>query len=146
MMYKLSQNQSTEEEDSRKKRSFVLKVADNFKDDIEGSDSENEDELTLITRGFRKILKGRGRLRRGKLLNKTDPSKKKEKDIDQQITCYGCKKIGHYKNECPQLKKAIKSNKKKAMVAFWGGSDISSSDLEEENEEVANLCFYGIRR
>ena len=29
----------------------------------------------------------------------------------------------------------------KAMVALWGGSDIFSSDSEEENEEVANLCF-----
>ena len=27
------------------------------------------------------------------------------------------------------------------MVALWERSDISSSDSEEENEEVANLCF-----
>ena len=131
-----------EEDDSRKKKSFVLKATDNSEDDIEGSDSEKEDELTLITRGFRKILKERGRVRRKKILNKIDPRKEKVKEKDQQITCYGCKKIGHLKYECPQLKKATKSNKKKAMVALWGGSDISSSDSEEEeNEEFTNLYF-----
>ena len=58
-------------------------------------------------------------MRRRKLHNKTDPSKEKEKDKDQQITCYGCNKSGHYRNKYPQLKKATKSNKKKAMVSLW---------------------------
>ena len=82
MTYELSRNQSTEEKDSKKKKSFILKVADNYEDDTKRSDSEKEDELALIIREFRKILKGRGRLRRRKLLNKTDPSKEKEKDKD----------------------------------------------------------------
>ena len=82
MTYKLARNQSAEEE-FRKKKSFALKVADSSEDDTEGSNSENEeDDFALITKGFRKILKGRERLRRKKFLNKTDPSKEKEKDKD----------------------------------------------------------------
>ena len=69
---------------------------------LEGSNSENEeDNFALIKKGFKKILKGRGRLRRKKFLNKTDPSKEKEKDKDQLITCYGCKRTGHYRHDCP---------------------------------------------
>ena len=101
MTYELSHNQSAEVEDLRKKKTFTLKAIEEFKDDIEDSDSQKEDDLALITREFRKILKGRGRLRRRKLLNKTDPSKEKEKDKDQQITCYGYKKLEHYRHECP---------------------------------------------
>ena len=80
-------------------------------------------------------------MKRRKLLNKIDVTKEKEKDKDQQVTCYGYKKPGHYRHKCPQLKKATKNNRKKAIVFFWGGSDISSSDSKEKNEEVANLYF-----
>ncbi|GAV79046.1 LOW QUALITY PROTEIN: zf-CCHC domain-containing protein/UBN2 domain-containing protein, partial [Cephalotus follicularis] len=65
----------------------------------------------------------------------------------EESTCYECKKPGHLKNECPNLKKKEKlnkehSNKKKAMVATWVDSDPSSS--EESDEEVANLAFMAI--
>ena len=82
MTYELSWNQSTEEEDLRKKRTLALKVADNSENDTEVLDSKKEDELALITREFRKILRRKEKLRRRKPLNKVDPSKKKEKDKD----------------------------------------------------------------
>lgn len=47
---------------------------------------------------------------------------------------------GHFIYDCPQLKKASKKFKKKAMVATWNDINDSSSE-EEENAEIANLCF-----
>ncbi|GAV69813.1 zf-CCHC domain-containing protein [Cephalotus follicularis] len=53
-------------------------------------------------------------------------------------TCFECKKLGHIKADCPQLKKK-KFFKKKALKA-WHLSDDDSSN-EEVTEQVANLCF-----
>ncbi|GAV66312.1 LOW QUALITY PROTEIN: zf-CCHC domain-containing protein/UBN2 domain-containing protein, partial [Cephalotus follicularis] len=72
-----------------------------------------------------------------------DSSKKEEP------TCYECNKHGHFKNECPNLKKKElfkKKNeyfkKKKAMVATWD-SDPSTSE-EESDEEVAHIAYMAI--
>ncbi|GAV78446.1 zf-CCHC domain-containing protein/UBN2 domain-containing protein, partial [Cephalotus follicularis] len=71
-------------------------------------------------------------------------------------TCYECKKPGHLKNECPNLKKKEKfikeqfkkkneqSKKKKAMVATWDDSDPSSSGEEESDEDVVNLALMAM--
>ena len=64
----------------------------------------------------------------------------KEKDKDQLLICYECKKSGYFKSECPQLKKDLKKYKKKAMMATWSGTDDSSSE-EEDSTEQANLCL-----
>ncbi|GAV57414.1 LOW QUALITY PROTEIN: zf-CCHC domain-containing protein/UBN2 domain-containing protein, partial [Cephalotus follicularis] len=73
-----------------------------------------------------------------------EPSKREEP------TCYECKKPGHFKNDCPNLKKKEQfkkkneySKKKKAMVATWSDSDSSSSE-EESDEEVAHIAFMAI--
>ena len=57
-------------------------------------------------------------------MRKRPPTKgeySKEKDKDQPLICYECKKPGHFKSECPQLKKDPKKYKKKAMMATWSG-------------------------
>ena len=46
----------------------------------------------------------------------TKGKQSKEKDKDQLLICYECKKPGHFKSECPQLKKDPKKYKKKAMM------------------------------
>ena len=57
-----------------------------------------------------------------------------EKEKDQSITCYGCRKPEHLRSECPMLKKTLKRYKKKAMMATWSDSDESSSQKEEEEQ------------
>ncbi|KAK8623109.1 hypothetical protein V6N13_118002 [Hibiscus sabdariffa] len=66
-------------------------------------------------------------------------SKEEEKD---QLICYECKRPGHIRSECPQLKKKSfgKKRKLKAQIATW--SDEESSD--EEEQEVANLCLMAL--
>ncbi|GAV74451.1 zf-CCHC domain-containing protein/UBN2 domain-containing protein, partial [Cephalotus follicularis] len=51
----------------------------------------------------------------------------------EEPTCYECKNPGHFKNECPNLKKKEKINK-----------DDPSSSEEESDEEVANIAFMAI--
>ncbi|GAV87191.1 zf-CCHC domain-containing protein/DUF4219 domain-containing protein/UBN2 domain-containing protein, partial [Cephalotus follicularis] len=79
--------------------------------------SDDDGDLALITSQFKKFLKSqRGKKASKKFPHNVESSKKEEP------TCYECKKSGHYKNECPNLKKKEKfikehSKKKKAMVA-----------------------------
>ena len=56
------------------------------------------------------------------------------------------KKLGHIRNECPKLKFKSKGakEKKKAFKATW--DDSSDSNREEENQEVANLCFMALEK
>ncbi|GMI97389.1 hypothetical protein HRI_003408200 [Hibiscus trionum] len=67
--------------------------------------------------------------------------KNKEEERDQ-IICYECKKPGHIRSECPQLKmKGFEKKKKlKAKLATW--SDEESS--EDDEHEVANLCLMAL--
>ncbi|XP_073103314.1 uncharacterized protein [Elaeis guineensis] len=137
MTHELSMMQHQEDE-IKKKRTIALKSTTS--PDYETDDSEDEDqdeEMALITRKFKKLLRKRKQGMRKKF-TKGDQSIEKEKD--QTPICYECKKLGHFRSECPQLKKGPKKFKKKAMMATWSASDDSSSD-EETSTEQANLCL-----
>ncbi|GAV70012.1 zf-CCHC domain-containing protein/DUF4219 domain-containing protein/UBN2 domain-containing protein, partial [Cephalotus follicularis] len=79
--------------------------------------SDEDGDVALITSQFKKFLKSqKGKKALTKFPHNVESSKKEEP------TCYECKKPGHFKNECPNLKKKEKfikehSKKKKAMVA-----------------------------
>ena len=66
---------------------------------------------------------------------------------NNQITCYGCKRPGHLRSECPMNKESKKDKdkkKKKAMMATWSDSDSFSSKSEPDMEIKANLCLMAI--
>ena len=59
-----------------------------------------------------------------------------------EVICYGCKMLGHLKNECPLNKQAKRYKiKKKILVETWSDCDTSSSDNELMIEARANFCF-----
>src|SRR5436189_1699054 len=105
--------QERRKEESRKK-SIAFK-------EIERHDESNEDDdINLMTRAFRNFIKNE------KFRNFKDNS---------EPIYYKCKKPGHIKTKCPQNKSNDKKAKyKKAFEAYW--EDDSSS-----SEDEANMCF-----
>ncbi|GAV81662.1 zf-CCHC domain-containing protein/UBN2 domain-containing protein, partial [Cephalotus follicularis] len=93
-------------------------------------------ELTMQKefKGFLANKKKFGRKPNKKIYQKGESSKKEE------VICFECNKPGHYKSDCPHLKKKELTKKKKAMVATWDDSDESSSD-EDTREQVAQLAL-----
>ncbi|GAV80019.1 LOW QUALITY PROTEIN: zf-CCHC domain-containing protein/UBN2 domain-containing protein, partial [Cephalotus follicularis] len=76
---------------------------------------------------------------------------KKESTKKEELICYQCKKSGHFKSDCPSIKKKEQfkksnehSKKKKAMIATWDDNDESSSD-EESDGEVVKIAFMEIK-
>ncbi|KAE8693144.1 hypothetical protein F3Y22_tig00110819pilonHSYRG00446 [Hibiscus syriacus] len=102
------------------------------KDESDSNDDDDE-EMALFAKRFRKMM----RPYQGRKFKRNEGLKNEPKEKDP-IICYECKKPGHVKYDCPQLKKKGQSkNKHKAHVATW--SDEEGSD--EEEQEVANLCL-----
>ncbi|GAV91545.1 zf-CCHC domain-containing protein/UBN2 domain-containing protein, partial [Cephalotus follicularis] len=124
----------------KKKKSIAFKASK------EDSESDEDGDVALITSQFKRFLKNQ----KGKKAFKKNFPQNEETSKREEPTCYECKKPGHFKNECPNLKKNVhfkKTNeyfkKKKAMVATWSDSDPSSSE-EESDEEVAHIAYMAI--
>ena len=93
------------------------------------------------------FTKNFGRFLKNKFPSKSKHFKRHEgegKMKTKEVTCYECKKPGHIKSECPKLKHKSKGTKerRKAFKATW--DDTSESEMEESQEEVANLCFMAL--
>ena len=86
----------------------------------------SDEDMVLITRKFKKILRRKRQDFKKRLIAKEDSSKDKERE--NQPICYKCKKIEYFKADCPNLKKSFKKIKKKAMFVTWSDSEGSSSD------------------
>ncbi|GAV65970.1 zf-CCHC domain-containing protein/DUF4219 domain-containing protein/UBN2 domain-containing protein [Cephalotus follicularis] len=130
----------------KKKKTIALRAL------REESESDEDDDIVLISKKFKKFLKSQ----KGKKAFKKKVSQDEDSSKREEPTCFECKKPGHFKNECPYLKKKEKFNKehfkkkneqskkKKAMVATWDDSDPSSSEEEESDEEVVNLALMAM--
>ncbi|KAL4335130.1 hypothetical protein GQ457_07G007280 [Hibiscus cannabinus] len=129
-----------EKKKEEKKEIEKKKIGIALKASLESDSSDEDDEeMAFLAKRFTRFMKssrGRKFLRKGEFKNK---NREEEKD---QLICYECKKPGHIKTECPQLKNKSfgKKKKLKAHVATW--SDEESSN--EDEEEVANLCLMAL--
>ncbi|OAY23990.2 hypothetical protein MANES_18G120350v8 [Manihot esculenta] len=120
--YEMTLKREQVEEPSKMKKNIALRIASEDTSEEEEEISEEELALFIPRKNFRK--------------EKGESSKK------EVVICYECNKPGHYKVDCPKLKKPIKKFKKKAFKATWD----ESSDTEEEDvgDEIANMCFMAL--
>ncbi|MQL90267.1 hypothetical protein Taro_022854 [Colocasia esculenta] len=95
---------------SNKSSSSSKKEAQKESDESESSSDSENDEMAMLTRQFKKFLKfkkkGSGNFKtfqKKDFSNKFDSNKKSD-----MIVCYECKKPGHMRGECPELKKRLK--------------------------------------
>ncbi|RVW25638.1 hypothetical protein CK203_114658 [Vitis vinifera] len=109
-----------QEGEDKKKKNIALKATTKEEEDVEEEKpSEEDDDLSLITRKLNKYMREK-----------------------RYLVCFKCKKLGHIKYDCPLYKSEAKRRMKRAMMATWSENEESS---EEENEkEVANMCFMAI--
>src|SRR3954471_2973742 len=132
-------------------KSNVKKCTNAFQvieEDPEESESEEEDELSMISRRVNQLWKSKQRKFRGFRSSKRfergessgDTRSDKKKDV-----CYECNEPGHYKNECPKLQKENpkkKFHKKKGLMATWDDSESESeSDFEGEQANFALMAI-----
>src|SRR3954462_12476523 len=104
--------QERRKEESRKKG-----IA--FKAIGEHDESNEDDDVNLMTQAFRKFLKN------GNFRNSKDKS---------ELTCYRCKKPGHIKPNCSLNKSNDNKAKfKKAFEACW--------EHDTSSDDEANMCF-----
>ncbi|GKV42240.1 hypothetical protein SLEP1_g49669 [Rubroshorea leprosula] len=143
----------------KKKKDVAFKACkqnEESEDDTRNDESSNEEDITKLVskevkKYMKKSLKGKSSRRnkeihysRGRQCSDDDDDR--GKPSKKHIKCYECNKMGHYRNECSQLKKSErkdkKSMKKKAFVATWSDDETSSTESESSLENgVANLCF-----
>lgn len=122
---------SMEDEDNKKKKGIALKV---HSDSDCQSDSE-EDELALINRKVKKLMRNRQR-----------NSQRFKEHAKEDVICYKCKKTGHMRHECPKYKGETSKEKryfkkKKAMTANWESDSSISSDSDSSTPEGSKFCL-----
>lgn len=148
---KLKEKEEKDKWEAKERTKSIALKASTLEEELDNLSCDDDEELTMVARRFRKLM-GQRDMRLAKKGYRRDQSSswkirnKNESNKKENIICYECKKLGHFRSECPLLKEETpKKNRKikKAMVvATWSDNDVSSSDVEEEKvEERANLCL-----
>src|SRR3954463_5823926 len=113
--------------------------------DPEESESEEEDELSLISRRLNQLWKNKQRKFRGvrssKKFERGESSDDRRSD-KKKVMCYECNEPGHFRNECPTLQKENpkkKFHKKKGLMETWDESE-DDSDSEDEQANCALMA------
>ncbi|GAV78392.1 LOW QUALITY PROTEIN: zf-CCHC domain-containing protein/UBN2 domain-containing protein [Cephalotus follicularis] len=140
MTHELSMQKKVDDEENEKKKKKIVALKSSQTEDSE-DDDDDDDELAFITRRFKKFLTSKKKF--GGRPNKKFHQKGEASKLEE-IICFECNKPGHYKSDCPRLKKKdFLKKKKKAMIAIWDDSDESSSD-EDSKEEVAQIALMAL--
>ncbi|XP_057739987.1 uncharacterized protein LOC130957114 [Arachis stenosperma] len=118
--------------DSKKKGIAFTSVTNPLDD--ESSDNSSEKKFVLFAKKFKKMVKFKKR-------SKESSSRKQRKDLSK-VTCYNCKETGHFKLDCPKLKKEEKpkKGKKKGLMASWEDLENNSED-DEESKTKSQPCL-----
>ncbi|KAK2435416.1 gag-protease polyprotein [Trifolium repens] len=159
-----------EKEKEKDKRSIALKASKSKSkkvEQVESSSSEDDsddEEMGLFVRCYNRYVRKNG------IRHSDDNLKKFRKDSgyrwkneddrhSKKEACYECGKVGHFKPDCPKLKrkekespsfkKGSKDKGKKAYVA-WESSSSSSSSLSSSSSSgedvLANVCLTSYDR
>lgn len=113
------------------------------------NDLEEEDELSLLSRHVNQLWKKRKSKfrdsgRTGGCSESTSGQKKS--GVSKEVICFDWKEPGHYKNECPKLKKDRQKKKdsrgkKKGLMDTYDDSESPEDDYEEEQANVTLMAI-----
>ncbi|KAK0606214.1 hypothetical protein LWI29_035265 [Acer saccharum] len=131
-----------------KNKGLALKVVK------EASSSDDDEEMALLVRKFRKFMrkgaKSSGKYSRDKEVKKsfTPPHERSgHAKSNRNVQCFKCKKLGHYASDCPSGD-SKRDKKGKAMAATWSEDDASSNEenssdeSSSEEELVSNFVAF----
>ncbi|GFS37505.1 hypothetical protein Acr_00g0052320 [Actinidia rufa] len=123
------------EEEAKPKRSLTLKSSHQESKEEE-EESGDDKEMALLTKQFKRFMRKEKTFNKKHNMKETTYDELSEKDLP---TCFECHKLGHYKLDCPRLKKEGKKFKRKALKVTWDDSE--GSESEQEGSEMRWLIL-----
>jgi len=103
-------------------------------DGLDDSGGSTNGEVVLMSRKFKKMMKKEGNFQHSSR-RKDSKFKKTNKEENNEIICFECRKPRHMKADCPQLKKKryLQDKKRKSLMVTW--DDLDSEKSNSSNNE-----------